>query len=91
MPARKWGIEKLVNTTTAGSQQYSKVAVLSGGGFVVVWEDDGGTHPAIRAQRFDAAGNRVGGEIAIATSATNDQVLPSVTARADGGFYATWT
>ncbi len=91
MPTRKWGPERLVNTTTINGQQSSHVAVLANGTFVVVWEDDSGAHTAIRAQRFDAAGNPLGGEIAIATSTGNDQVLPSVTALADGGFYVTWT
>ena len=46
---------------------------------------------AIRAQRYDGVGNPVGGEMAIAVTAGYDQVLPAVTALADGGCYATWT
>ncbi|HEV8681138.1 MAG TPA: hypothetical protein VGQ90_17305, partial [Stellaceae bacterium] len=91
MATRKWGPEKLVNTTTASDQGFSDVTVLADGSFVVVWQDDSGDFSAIRAQRYDALGNRLGGEIAIATSASNDQELPSVTALADGGFYVTWT
>ncbi|MDQ6432589.1 calcium-binding protein [Mesorhizobium sp. LHD-90] len=93
MPTRKWGAEKLVNTTTAGSQAFSDVAALAGGGFVVVWEDESaGSDAAIRAQRYDATGQTVGGEILIAGPIpTNDLDLPSVTGLADGGFYVTWT
>jgi len=91
MATRKWGAEKLVNTTTANDQLLSDVTVLVGGSFVVVWQDDSGADSAIRAQRYDALGNRLGGEIAIVVSAGNDHELPSVTALADGGFYVTWT
>ena len=65
MPTRKWGTEKLVNTTTSGNQTWARVAELAGGGYVVVWEDDGLAFSAIRAQVFDTAGNRVGSEIAV--------------------------
>ena len=91
MPTRKWGTEKLVNTTTANGQQLSKVTTLAGGGFVVVWQDGSGAHAAIRGQLFDAAGNRIGSEIAIDVQAGNDEVLPSVAPLADGGFTVTWT
>ena len=90
MPTRKWGSEKLVNTTTAGNQLNSDVAALAGGGFVVVWQDDSGADAAIRAQRYDALGNRVGGEMTI-TAGPGAETLPSVTGLADGGFYVTWT
>ena len=91
MPTRKWGNEKLVNTTTAGAQSFSDVTVLADGSFVVVWQDDASGDSAIRAQRYDAAGNRLGGEIVIAAAAGFDFLSPSVTALADGGFYVTCT
>src|SRR5262245_6893633 len=93
MSTRKWGTEKLVNTTTIGDQFNSEVAALTGGGFVVVWTDNSaGTDSAIRAQRYDAVGNPVGAEMLIAPSIPgNDLDLPSVTGLADGGFYVTWT
>src|SRR5262249_32503474 len=91
MPTRKWGSERLVDTTTAGDQLASKVTALPNGRFVVVWHANSGAHPAIRTQIFDAAGNRVGTEIAVDANLGNDEVLPSVTALADGGFYVTWT
>jgi hypothetical protein len=56
MPSRKLGLERLVNASTASSQAHSNVAALAGGGFVVVWEDDG-TTDSIRAQHFSTAGN----------------------------------
>ncbi len=88
MPTRRWGMENIVNTATAGTQWTPAVAGLAGGGFVVVWADVSATH-GIRAQRFDALGNKAGGEIAIATGEGHSQ--PAVTGLADGGFYVTWT
>jgi len=91
MATRKWGSEKLVNSGLAGWQYESAVAGLAGGGFVVVWQDDSTADSAIRAQRYDAFGNPIGGEMAIAAGVGNDRILPSVTGLADGGFFVTWT
>ena len=91
MPTRKWGSEKLVNTITAGFQFDSDVAGLAGGGFVVAWQDNSAADSAIRAQRYDTLGNRVGGELTIASAAGIDFEAPAVTALADGGFYVTAT
>ena len=93
MPARKWGAEKRVNTTTGGGQFNSDVAALAGGGFIIAWEDESsGADAAIRGQRYDIAGNPVGSEMPIAPQIPgNDLDLPSVTGLADGGFYVTWT
>ena len=91
MPTRKWGSEILVNTTVAGDQTNSKITVLAGGGFVVVWQDDRSADSAILAQLYDAVGNRIGGELTLAAAAGIDFVLPDVTALADGSFYFTAT
>ena len=91
MATRKWGTEHLVNTTTTGDQRGARVAVLASGGFVVVWEDRSGAFAAIRAQRFDATGKKLGGELAIAVQPGNNEVHPAVAAIAGGGFYVTWT
>lgn len=92
MPTRKWGNEKLVNTTNLYAQRNADVTALAGGGFVVVWEDySGGADVVIRAQRYDALGNRAGGELTIASVAGADYITPTVTALADGGFYVTYT
>src|SRR5688572_1155756 len=93
MPTRKWGSEKLANTITAGNQSSSDVAALADGGFVVVWEDESaGADAAIRAQRFNAAGNAVGGEMLIAPKIVgNNLSSPQVAGLADGTFFVTWT
>ncbi|MGE0607853.1 MAG: tandem-95 repeat protein [Pirellulales bacterium] len=47
------GGETLVNTTTAGEQRYSSVAMNAGGGFVVVWTGNGpGDGFGVFSQRF---------------------------------------
>lgn len=58
------GTEFRVNTYTQGPQLNPSVAALAGGGFVVTWEswDQDGSYVGIYGQRYDAAGNRVGGE-----------------------------
>ncbi len=91
MPTRKWGLESQVNTTLGGPQHNSKIAALTEGRFVVVWQDDSSGNAAIRAQIFDSAGKPVGGEFPIADVAGNNYILPDVTALADGSFYVTAT
>ena len=68
--------EFLVNTNTAGNQQIAKVVALSDGGFMVAWEDEGGqvgdtSGSSVRAQRYDSAGSKVGGEILVNHSIVN--------------------
>ncbi|KPF79313.1 hypothetical protein IP88_02090 [alpha proteobacterium AAP81b] len=91
------GGEFLVNTETLRSQGGATIAALNNGGFVVAWEDGSrlsgvGTAPDqdIRAQLFDSNGNRVGGEFIVNTETASPQVLPRITALADGVFVATW-
>lgn len=47
-----------VNETTTGFQNEASVTGLADGGFLVTWEDD--TASLMRAQRFDATGNKAG-------------------------------
>lgn len=88
----KSGAEFVVNTTTAG-QQLSPSAAMLTDGFVVTWQDSvpDGTHNgvAIRAQRFDSAGNRVGDELLVSTpgGALSE---PEVAGLAGGGFVVVW-
>jgi hypothetical protein len=53
----------LVNTTTAGIQDEASVVGLADGGFLVTWEDAAAN--LVRAQRFDAAGNKIGTEFTV--------------------------
>ena len=88
----KVGGEFLVNTTAAGSQQAPAVAGLPSGGFVVAWQDSAadGSGYGIRMQLFSSAGAPVGGEIAVNSGTSADQLLPSVAALSGGGFVVTW-
>jgi Ca2+-binding RTX toxin-like protein len=88
------GASFVVNTTTAGAQQAPDVARLANGGFVVVWRDDSATGgdtsgTAVRAQRFDSAGAKAGGEILVNTTVAGDQV-GAVVAASGTGFVVAW-
>ena len=88
------GGEFLVNTTTSSSQQESAIAALNDGGFVAVWQDNGGadgSSSGVLGQRFDSAGNPVGGEFQVNTEFSSFQYEPSVSGLSGGGFVVTWT
>lgn len=92
----KVGGELLVNTSTANAQKDPSVTGLAGGGFVVLWEDSsvsGGdvSEAAVRGQRFDSAGAKVGGEFLVNTSTNASQIQPAAAALSSGGFVVTWT
>jgi len=88
----KAGGEFLINTTTAGSQQENNVTALHDGGFVVTWKSSGqdGSGDGVYGQRYDATGNKAGGEFLINTTTAGDQNGCHVTALNGGGFVATW-
>lgn len=82
------GPEVLVNTPDdAILQGKPAVAALDGGGFVVVWNN---YLTGIVAQRFDAAGAKVGEDLRITASDEFYQDKPAVTAVAGGGFAVAW-
>ena len=89
------GGEFLINTQTANAQGPSSVTELAGGGFVVSWQDSsliGGdaSGSGIKAQLFDSAGAKVGGEILVNTVTSGGQTSPSIVALASGGFAVAW-
>src|SRR5690606_18651662 len=69
------------NTTTAGVQSGADVAGLKDGGFVIIWDDDArhGTY----GQRFDDAGDKVGGEF---LAVAGDRFYRTVAGLEDGRF-----
>ncbi|MBX2861546.1 MAG: hypothetical protein KTR14_09935, partial [Vampirovibrio sp.] len=87
----KVGTEFIVNTATAGGQGGAVTTGLTDGGFVITWTNDDGSFDGIFGQRFDANGNKVGGEFAVNTTTTGDQDQSAVAALADGGFVVTFT
>lgn len=87
-------------TTAVGNQTTPSVTALEGGGFVVVWHDKSYERTyrdfdLIKAQVFNAAGAKVGGEIALSPTPSGlffyAQAEPDVVALADGGFVMSWT
>ncbi|HEX8240010.1 MAG TPA: cadherin domain-containing protein, partial [Allosphingosinicella sp.] len=89
------GAEFLVNTAIYHSQTDSKVAPLANGGFVVSWTDysyQGGDDQSssVKAQLFNAAGAKVGGEILVNTNVPGYQMYSAVSHLPGGGFVAVW-
>jgi Ca2+-binding RTX toxin-like protein len=87
------GGEFLVNTSTTGNQTKAAVAHLADGGFIVSWNDSTGDSGggSVKAQRFDADGDKVGTEILVNTATAGAQLDSSVAAQADGRFAIVWT
>jgi hypothetical protein len=86
------GVEFQANTFTRGDQDVPDVAGLADGGFVVTWQSQNqdGNNTGIFAQRYDAAGQAVGGEFQVNTFIQNAQQAPDVAALSDGGFVIVW-
>ena len=86
------GAEFKVNATTSSNQTEPVATGLVGGGFVVTWSSNGqdGNKNGVFAQRFDASGNAVGGDIQVNTYTSRDQQTSEITALADGGFLVVW-
>ncbi|HZN95433.1 MAG TPA: S-layer homology domain-containing protein, partial [Myxococcales bacterium] len=84
------GTEFRVNSYTSSNQQTPSVIRDPAGGFVIAWQSTGQDGFAVLAlaQRFDAAGGRVGAEFRLGEGTI--QSRPTLARRADGGFVATW-
>lgn len=79
-----------VNTTKVGVQSQSASATASNGSSVVVWTEVKNSRDTdIKAQRFDPAGNKVGGEMVIAAGRT-PQHHPAVALDGSGSFVVVW-
>ena len=86
------GGEFRVNTTTAGTQNLSTVAMDADGDFVVTWTSvDQDTSTSVYAQRYNAAGVAQGVEFRVNTYTTSDQIISRVAMDADGDFVVTWS
>src|SRR6266545_118405 len=72
-----------------------QIAPLLDGGYVVVWTDSSRTHnpngTAVVGQRYDAVGNKVGGEVKLSLFNSPDQFSPAITAFADSSYVVTYT
>jgi VCBS repeat-containing protein len=88
------GTEFIVNTTTTGAQDEAEVAGLTGGRFVVVWDDDSGNDGSgtgVVARVFFGDGTPASAEIPVNVEFSSSQFDPSVVGLANGGFSVTWT
>jgi len=84
--------ETQVNTFTTGSQNEGTVTALADGGWLVAWTSvaqDSGTH-GVYQQRYGADGEAIGEETLVNIFTTGAQVMPSVSAFADGSWLVTW-
>lgn len=87
-------------TETRFAQRGPNIIRLENGGFVISWDDISGrqiglsrvdtSEFAARAQVFDDAGAKVGGEILLNTTTFQSQYRADLAATADGGFIAVW-
>jgi len=71
------GGEFRINTVTAGAQTYSSVTALADGGFLVTWQSADQANPVsggIFGQRYDASGQRIGGEYLVNQITAGEQV-----------------
>ena len=71
---------------------YQRVAMGSGGEFVVVWQADlaDGSAYGIFGRAFDSAGIAVGGEFQVNTYTTDYQLYPTAAVAPNGDFIVTW-
>jgi hypothetical protein len=84
------GAEVLVNTNKVGVQSDATSATSSNGSSVVVWSEvKSSVDRDVKAQRFDASGKKVGGEIVVATGRT-PQHDPQVAMDPRGNFVVIW-
>src|SRR3954466_3060880 len=95
MTVLKWGVETLVNTNVTGNQGLPSVTTLTNGTYVVFWTDfdaagGDGDGSCVKFQRYDAAGNRIGGEVIANVNTPTFQFFPDVIGTDDGGFAAVW-
>jgi hypothetical protein len=80
------GSEFIANTTTANNQFFGDVAAGPNGDFVVAWTEYDDDLFGVEAQRFDAAGTRLGENFRVNTTTTAVQAVPGVAVAPDGSF-----
>ncbi|MEJ5340555.1 MAG: hypothetical protein WHT09_03220 [Thermogutta sp.] len=88
----------LVNTTIQGDQRFSSIAMDGVGNFVVAWsgygtqrDEEDLAESGVFYQRFDRAGNPLGGERRVNQVVAGRQWIPSVASDADGNFIVVYT
>ena len=82
-----------IATGSAESGAAIGIAALTGGGFVVVWEDrdaDGVGNAGVKARIYSNSGVALGAAFAVPTTTAGEQTAPAITALDDGGFMVVW-
>ena len=87
------GPEIRANTHTSNDQDHPSVAMDADGDFVVAWTSyfQDGAYDGVHAQRFTAAGARIGVEFQVNSYTRGIQHDPDVAMDADGDFVVAWT
>jgi hypothetical protein len=87
------GGEFKANSYTTNNQQYSAVAMVANGDFVISWTSSGqdGNSNGIYAQRYSSAGMVQGGEFRVNSYTSGSQRSPAVAMDVDGDFVISWT
>ncbi|NVJ93346.1 MAG: cadherin-like domain-containing protein [Methylocystaceae bacterium] len=90
------GAEFRVNDHTSSVQYDPSITALNDGGFIVAWYGYGAgtgstdTGYGIWAQRYDASGYVVGGQLQLNTTVAGSQMHSYITALPTGGYVAVW-
>ncbi|HEY0043353.1 MAG TPA: Ig-like domain-containing protein, partial [Allosphingosinicella sp.] len=94
LAGNKLGAEISVVSGAAGNFHQPSIAYLTGGGFVVLWEnrawDNRGTGN-VEGQLFGIAGNPIGAMFTANTGTVGEQSQPSVAPLPNGGFAVVWS
>src|SRR5262245_19375021 len=88
------GPEFQVATYTTGGEYLPTIGSDAAGNFVVAWESDtqeGSSNYGIFGQRFDAEGQRIGGEFHVNSDTFGNQRRPSVAVSPLGWFTVAWS
>ena len=85
--------ETLVNSTTGNHHETSDVAMDADGNFVVIWAAMGQDESSLGVfgQRFNAAGNRLGGEFRVNAYGHDKQFDPQIAMDPAGKYVVTWS
>ncbi|WP_310271910.1 Ig-like domain-containing protein, partial [Pseudomonas sp. 3296] len=81
-----------VNSYLTSDQMHSSATAMADGGWVVTWQslNQDGSGYGVYQQRYSSAGKATGSETRVNINTLSDQLNPSVTALADGGWVVTW-
>ncbi|MAT15729.1 MAG: hypothetical protein CMJ46_10735, partial [Planctomyces sp.] len=86
------GGEFHVNTYSLDHQHHASTAISADSGSVITWADrtqDGSSY-GIYAQRYDVAGQPIGGEFRVNSTTLSSQNYPSISMNASGEFLISW-